>query len=370
MKNSKIRSFNHLTFTLLLGSLALACSSGGTDESVESADVTDKEKKATDKPDSADDEADKMKSNDETGQGGQGGEPALAEPNPSILNSFPADGQAGVLWNAVIEIEFDAPMDSMSVEDAYSSETLPREFTTFEWNEDETILRIIPHEDLKIATGSDPEDVVAFEYDYAIGTSARSAAGEQLDEQLFAQFTTVRGIATTLSGKGDLTGCVKSSNESFKTIWVGDSGQNVSEDDDTNAHYLAVVSFSLEDLGDDVVAFDKVELRLDQAVNAGAPYFQLKTPLNKSEGLELYDIEYSERTWSEVSEAELSKLGLLSSSAIPALSFDVSENVVADYDAQRLSQFVMRFTKTTNGNDKPDNMELSEPELNVLYYLP
>lgn len=282
--------------------------------------------------------------------------------------SFPADGDAGFLMTDDLVITFDQPMDEESVKEAYSSEHVLLQNVTFSFSEDKTILTIDPADDLLFGEGEKLEEVQKVAYSFVLGTGAKSAAGVAIEEAWEVEFTTARGIVQVLSGQNELAGSVRSTGDSFPTIWVGDSAFEL--EDESDSHYVGVVSFDMDELPADVVAFESATISMTQALNAGTPYLSLGTEFLPA-AIFAFDVDYgSEKTWSSVSAGLGVALGSLSTALDEVVSLDVTDALNVDYQGGAFSQFAFRFTVTTDEDDAPDNVELSNPELTVLYFVP
>jgi hypothetical protein len=137
------------------------------------------------------------------GDGGTGGtDPEPDTTPPSIGSISPEDGANGVSSDAQIVIEFSEAMNTASVEGAFDSGNLPS--VDFDWNNENTVLTITPQSELTYAEGFDTS-VVAEGYDFGIAAGAEDVAGNPLPAVEF-DFTTLRRIATTLSGVPNLDG--------------------------------------------------------------------------------------------------------------------------------------------------------------------
>jgi hypothetical protein len=121
---------------------------------------------------------------------------------PSISSVSPEDGATGVYDDAQIVIEFNEAMDTTSVEGAFNPGNLPG--VDFSWNTGHTTLTITPQSLLTYAEGLDTS-VVAEAYNFALDTGATDVAGNPLPTASF-DFTTLRRIATLLSGDSSLDG--------------------------------------------------------------------------------------------------------------------------------------------------------------------
>lgn len=142
-------------------------------------------------------------------EGGAGG----AEPDPeddltppTIISISPEDGAKGVPSDSPIVITFSEPMDHVSTEAAYESATLPAGRVTFDWNDDSTVLTVLPIDGLQYASGTTPSSPAKV-YSIAISSTAEDRAGNQLEDVAWS-FATLRTIAqrlpiTTTSGCED-----------------------------------------------------------------------------------------------------------------------------------------------------------------------
>jgi hypothetical protein len=136
------------------------------------------------------------------GNGSGGADPGEDTTAPSIASISPEDGASGVQSDAEIVIEFSEAMNTASVEGAFDSGNLPG--LDFSWNTANTILTLTPQSELSYAEGFDTS-VVAEGYDFGIATGAQDLAGDSLPAADF-DFTTLRRIATVLSGVSNLDG--------------------------------------------------------------------------------------------------------------------------------------------------------------------
>jgi hypothetical protein len=131
--------------------------------------------------------------------GGEGGsEPEPDTTPPTILSVSPADGEAGVLEDAVVTIRFSEPMDPTATLLAYDSVRIPLASSTKDWSEGDTVLTITPNAPLAYDDVTDPtSDAAPFELQ--IDDTAEDAAGNRLAADYSWSFTTLRRVTHTLA---------------------------------------------------------------------------------------------------------------------------------------------------------------------------
>lgn len=309
------------------------------------------------------------------GQGGDGLEPggsggtteatggkSSAEPTtPKVVETLPAEDATGVLPSTAIRIEFSERMDPDSVLEAYRSIDLPPDSVTFEWNKAGTILTLVPNAELDVATGSDPATTEAITYTITLGTGAQSAAGVSLADSLALHFSTARRFEQSIAAVPKMTGAVLSNLTTLGIVGAGDS--NIPTEVGY-AYYVGAVTFDLDELPTDVIAFSEVRLNATHAISNGAPYSDLGGPLG------IYDVEYEVLTFSEVALYLGEPFATRSNAAAEVLSATVTDQVTADYDAERFAQFAFRFPDNGDDDGEYDTLALLEPTLALQYYVP
>ncbi len=141
---------------------------------------------------------------------------------PTVMVS-PSDGQRGVLKDTPLILTFSEPMDTASVEAAWTSTSLPKESMAFSWNSANTILTVDASEVVDYPAGG--IDVDRYDYDLVVDTSARSAAGVALDNRFTSSFASARAVTMQLvrvdAGTGGHNGSAYGTD-----IRVGDTASN------------------------------------------------------------------------------------------------------------------------------------------------
>lgn len=367
----QLRPIHTSISTLILTSSVLACSGESAETTSDLGQGGQTALEGDD--DDGEDDPDSLGADAAGGAGGSSSDsPAPALPTtPFVTESFPADGGEGFLMTDSLVITFDQPMDQKSVEEAYSSEDVLLQSVDFSWNEEGTVLTINPVEDLSFDSGEDLDALGHFSYSFAIGIEAKSAEGLELETPLEVEFKTARGLIQVMSGKNKLTGSVRSTHptdDTYSNIWVGDSA--FEEEDGTDGHYYGVVSFDMDELPTNVVAFDSATLKIEQALNVGTPYASLQTEEIPAR-IWAIDVNYgTERTFQSVTQGLGNQIAVLSTELDASVSLDVTDSVAVDYEGGAFSQFAFRFQVRTDEDDAPDNVEFSEPELEVLFFVP
>lgn len=190
------------------------------------------------------------------GSGGTGGaDPGPDETAPSIESVTPEDGADGVTGDAEIVIEFSEAMNTSSVEDAFDSGTLPS--VNFTWNTGNTTLTVTPMDALDYAEGFDTS-VVAQGYAFGIDAGAEDVAGNALPAADF-DFTTLRRIATTLSGDSSLDGFAQADGGDDHSY---DEELVVGSSDDVKISGL--LTFDIDDLPAGIADFESAQLNVTQ----------------------------------------------------------------------------------------------------------
>lgn len=289
----------------------------------------------------------------ESGEGGSGGNiPQNGDVDaPSVVTTTPEDGAVGVARDQLVVIEFDEPMDTASVEDAYASEALPADTVSFAWNAAKTELTITPDDELAYAEG-DPS-VAALAYDITIGDTAMDVAGNRLAAPATATFETLRRVIHELPAVPELSGYVMGGSISFSgPIMVGDQEilNHVNE-------LRGFMTFDLTDVPDDT-DFESVTIRAAQLTVKGDP----------SDGLGALHIEsvfYEALDQAAFDFAPDASAGELTAGGdeIPVWSAGVSSLVLDDLAnreaRENLTQYRLRFLDGPDADDVSDQLHLS-----------
>lgn len=266
---------------------------------------------------------------------------------PAVETASPADGDAGILRDAVIEVVFDEPMDKASVQAAWQSPELPSAVVTFAWNDEGTALTVTPNAPLVIADIASEEDP-AERYSFSINTAAVDLAGNALDEPLEVEFTTARRLARSIEVDDAMTSTIRANGfvaDSFDVLRVGD----VNDIQDR-----AFLSFPLSEFPDDLVMLESAEVSVEVDAWMGAPM-----AIGGLGSLQLAATSY-EAIESETFHAEtefiINILSLLNQSEGSA---DVRDFVLTDMDAGELfTQYRLGFGVADNGNGDSDYLDI------------
>jgi hypothetical protein len=116
-----------------------------------------------------------------------------------VVEVTPEDGSDGVRADAEIVVTFSEPMDRVETEIAYDSSDLSPADVTFSWSAGNRKLTIHPDDGLEYSDFSpsvaNPMDRI---YAYAIGSSARDKAGNQLEADASFSFKMLRAATIPL----------------------------------------------------------------------------------------------------------------------------------------------------------------------------
>jgi hypothetical protein len=208
--------------------------------------------------------------------GGEGGVPNEAivdtEP-PRIVQVTPADGASGVEATALIEVQFNEPMDPLTTASAYSSESLPPEAVTLSWNSAGDTLTITPQAPLELAELKNPKQP-ALEYSYGFSSEATDLAGNPLEAAKFG-FTTLRRLGLSLDAEREqsLSGARRSDDSPGvgscapveEVVCGGDSVA------DTDVQYFGFATFDTSELPS-VHALEQAVLHAEISEVVGAPF--------------------------------------------------------------------------------------------------
>lgn len=304
--------------------------------------------------------------------GGGGTEDIVPADRASVLSTSPADGALGVLPDAVLVFTFSAPMDTASVEAAYSSVDLPAGSVTFAWSAGDTVLEILPDTALQAAAGTDPSVVVPTQYTLGFSAQAQDKEGHALLASELS-FSVARSITQALKAvqDRDLTGNwrtdgsygVASCERADTTICVGDGALTAEPD----PAYRALMTFDLGSLPSNAISVTGAELSLVVSDMFGTPFSSLGT-------LRVEHVEFTSIGDSAFAAAPLSTSQLMSSSAAlgDRMSVQVLADVEADWDVRNHSQYRLAFDTGSDEDDAPDHVisNWTTAQLDVTYWLP
>ena len=120
--------------------------------------------------------------------------------SPTILAVSPADGDHGVLPDAVITVVFSEAMDAEATEAAYRSSALPHEAVSMSWDAAGEVLTVTPRLPLEVGEAEGQAIPTAGrDYWFGFSTSARDLAGNQLRAPMEVEFVTARRIHASLA---------------------------------------------------------------------------------------------------------------------------------------------------------------------------
>ena len=161
---------------------------------------------------------------------------------PTVASVAPADGTTGVREDAVVQLVFSEPMDTVSVELALDAASLAP--FTLSWDDDGTTLSITPNAALPYAAGTSPIATDALQFTLEVGTGANDLAGNPLDSSFSASFSTARRITVALDHDPAYTGAVVSNG----VLQTGAGDDPVVGDHDDNLARRGFIGFSIATL--------------------------------------------------------------------------------------------------------------------------
>lgn len=275
--------------------------------------------------------------------------------SPQILSISPDTGEGGVPSDVSIVVTFDEAMDVTSTAAAFTSTDLG-EFTA-SWSDDGTVLTIDPVEPLAYASGSDPGDVVAAEYGFAIEATATDVAGNPLEAAVVSSFFTARRITTTLAVDPALTGAVLADG----SLQTGAAGDPLAGDGSDNVQRKGFVALVLDDLPPGAV-IESASFDATQYLTLGAPFASLGT-------LGVQHIVADALDGDAFAVASLADLGVFSASATDGpRTADITAALAADLAAGRSrAQLRLEFAVATDADASTDRTRLDDPRGSVVY---
>jgi hypothetical protein len=304
-----------------------------------------------------------------SGAAGSGGSGTLDPVVPVVVASVPADGATGVAADAEIVLTFSAPMDTASVQAAYSSSSLPAAQVSFAWSAGDTVLHIVPSAALEVVSGSDPNAVVARQYALDIAAQAQDKLGHSL-APAHVGFSVVRSITQTLGAvqSRDLTGNWRTDSsyglafceQIDTTFCMGDTPA-------VGPGYRGFLTFDLAALSPELSALSAAELSATVQQKFGTPFTDLGV-------LRSEHVVFSVIGDEAFAAAGLSAARTLGTSADvgSVLSTDVLSDVQADWSVRGQSQFRLSFVSDTDLDTTADMLvfDWSSALLTLTYLAP
>lgn len=279
---------------------------------------------------------------------------------PTVLESSPTDGQAGVADVALLFVKFSKPMNPSSVEAAFTTTSLPT--VTFSWSDDKATVNITPVGGLQSVYGEglDPSLVDALAYDFTIDGAAMAEDGTELGEAFTVSFTTQKLMLAVLPALADQTltmlstGVLHASNA--ESLYVGDSQYSAA------TQMKTFITFDLSAVPAGVVITDAAVAARQFEVN-NDPYATLGT-------IQLEHVTYDAVGPDAFAAAARSNLGVFSSDVVIADKVvDVLDAFVEDYEARdalgNVSQYRLSFPLPHDGDDEGDSAELLRSSLKL-----
>lgn len=290
----------------------------------------------------------------DTGTDTSTGEPADTTA-PRILSISPDTGEGGVPSDVSIVVTFDEAMDVTSTAAAFTSTDLG-EFTV-SWSDDGTVLTIDPVAPLAYAGGSDPDDVVAAEYAFAIEGTATDVAGNPIEAALVSSFFTARRITTSLALDPALTGAVLADG----SLQTGAGGDPLAGDGSDNVQRKGFVALVLDDLPPSAV-IESATFDATQYLTLGAPFASLGSLGVEHIVADALDVD-------AFAVASLADLGVFSASATDGpRSADITAALAGDLAAGRSrTQLRLEFASATDADGSTDRTRLDAPGGSVVY---
>jgi hypothetical protein len=276
-----------------------------------------------------------------------------------ILAVSPENGVGGVASDVQIAIVFSEPMDPTTTQSAWHS--LDIGGATFSWNDDDTELTIAPTEALVYASGANVDTVDARHYSFTLAATATDKAGNALEGSLASSFFTLRVIHLQVPPIDALTGMSHTPDTIINTsnVYVGDTQYDLQQ--------KGVLSFMLPALPPAALGVFQASISADQTSCGGSPYGLLPA-LGQ---IHIMDVEFA-TAWDSWEASATADLGEFSDdAALETKTFDVTQAVIDDYDADNVNtQFRLEFPTATNGDAVLDRCTFSKPTVGMeLSYL-
>jgi hypothetical protein len=266
---------------------------------------------------------------------------------PTIISVSPANEATGVDIDVEIVITFSEPMDRDSAEAAYLSEELPSSGVSFAWNEESTVMTVIPNSPLTLPSGTDPEQVQARTYRYVVLNTAKDVAGNALESGTFS-FSSLREIRRVFGSMQDrsLTGNYRS-NDDYGNNECQRNNRDTMCVGDVNAtnQLRGFMTFDAVEAPEGTRRVSMAEVAFEITGTAGQPFQRLNDLLGEHVAFQQINLQ-------AFNAQPLMSLGVVADAGGVGsiLTADVREAVQADIENQRRTQFRFRFQTAANNN--------------------
>lgn len=277
---------------------------------------------------------------------------------PTVM-VLPSEGQKGVLVDQALILTFSKPMNTASVEAAWSSASLPAQQMQFTWNTAKTILSVDASAVLEYPAGG--LNVDTYGYEIKLDATAAADDGEAIAAPLVSTFDTARDITVSIPATltvGEGTGSYNGTG-STTVLRVGDS--------ETNATWRSFVTFPLTSLpqGTDIVQWTSATLYARQASIEGTPYVDLGSITAGSLAITTIDAVAHTSVVTNVVGFSLS-----ATTGDPAgdRTANVKAAIEADHDAARTkSTFRLDFSTGQDTNSDDDVAVFESPRIDLRF---
>lgn len=302
----------------------------------------------------------------DAGANADASEEVVDESAPRLVAASPEDGASGLFDDALVVLTFSEAMDQESVENTLDTASLGAITTV--WNPAGDTLTIVPDVPLEYAEGEgDPNSISPNDYRVIVGESATDRAGNELQERISVNFTTLKNMGVTLRPVAEMSRVATPVNFLFDTdapFVVGDR-LGVTEEGMRSA-----MTFDLSSIPAEAVGIQSAELSTRQLIGdtQGDPFGDLGPVLL------LDHVTFSETGGANsafnANQGAHASLGSFFVEDQITVEKDVREAVADDLQERAVresrSQFLARFETISNldkGNDRAvfsrDALELS-----------
>ncbi len=193
------------------------------------------------------------------------------------VNTTPANGAKGVKIDAPVVISFSKPMNTASVEGAYTSDSLPKDQISVVWSANNTVATIDASALMKYGDGG--INGGTFGYGFTIADTAEDADGNRLSAPVTVNWDTARDITVTITGGqgtpdkdeiGAATGTFYGNSEPLSKLAYVAAG-----DGDSNEIYIGFVTMALGSLPPAIVEVVSAEFKVEQNSATASVYKDL-----------------------------------------------------------------------------------------------